>query len=87
MPISSHQPQTIPPSIGHAREWLEACKTGGSTTCGFGYSGPLTETVLLGNVAYRAGEKFQWDAKNLKATNCPEADHFIHREYRSGWAL
>ena len=80
-------PQTIPRSIGHYREWIEACRTGRSTTCGFDYSGPLTETVLLGNVAYRTGEKLQWNAKTLKATNCPEADQYIRREYRSGWAL
>ena len=80
-------PQTIPRSIGHYREWIMACKTGSPTTCNFDYSGPLTETVLLGNVAYRTGEKLQWDAKNLKATNCSEADQFIHREYRKGWTL
>ena len=66
---------------------MMACKTGNPTTCGFDYSGPLTETVLLGNVAYRTGEKLQWDAENLKATNCPEADQFIRREYRKGWTL
>jgi hypothetical protein len=43
--------------------------------------------VLLGNVAYRTGQKLQWDAKNLKATNCSEADRFIRREYRKGWTL
>jgi len=80
-------PHTIPCSIGHYREWIEACKSGGTTTCGFDYSGPLTETVLLGNVAYRTGRKLQWDAPNMKATNCPAADQFIHRAYRSGWAL
>ena len=64
---------TIPNSIGHHKEWIEACKTGGPTTCNFDYSGPLTEAVLLGNVAYRAGKPLEWDAKNLKATNCPEA--------------
>lgn len=80
-------PQTIPRSIGHAREWLVACKTGSPTTTNFDYSGPLTETVLLGNVAYRTGEKLHWDAENLKATNCPKADQFIRREYRQGWTL
>ncbi len=80
-------PRTIPRSIGHAREWIVACKTGSPTTCGFDYSGPLTETVLLGNVAYRAGQKLEWDPVNLKATNCPDADRFIRREYRNGWSL
>jgi predicted dehydrogenase len=79
--------RTIPRNIGHANEWLLACKTGKPTTCGFDYSGPLTETVLLGNVAYRAGEKLEWDVEKVTATNCPEADKFIRREYRSGWAL
>jgi len=80
-------PRTIPRSMGHYREWITACKDGGSTTTGFDYSGPLTETVLLGTVAYRVGQKLHWDAKNLKATNCAEADRFIRREYRKGWTL
>ena len=80
-------PRTIPRSIGHANEWITACKTGKPTTCGFDYAGPLTETVLLGNVAYRTSQKLQWDPENLKATNCPEADQFIRREYRKGWIL
>ena len=77
----------IPDSIGHHKEWLEACKTGGPTTCNFQYSGALTETILLGNVAYRSGKAFEWDAANLKARNCPEADAFLRREYRKGWSL
>ncbi len=78
---------TIAASIGHHQEWIKACKTGGPTTCGFDYSGPLTETALLGTVAFRAGEKFQWDAKGLKAVNCPKADRYLRREYRKGWTL
>jgi len=79
--------KTIPRSRGHAKEWITACKTGKATSCGFDYAGPLSETVLLGNVAYRVGEKLQWDPVKLKAVNCPEADKFIRREYRKGWAL
>jgi len=77
----------IPKSIGHHKEWFEACKTGGPTTCSFDYSGTLTEAVLLGEVAYRAGEKLTWDAANLKATNCPKADAFIRTPHRKGWTL
>jgi predicted dehydrogenase len=77
----------IPDSIGHHREWVEACKTGGPTTCNFDYSGALTEAALLCNVALRTGKKLTWDAKNLKAIGCPEADRFIRREYREGWTL
>jgi len=78
---------SIPRSIGHWQEFATACKTGGPTTCNFQYSGMLTETVLLGVVAYRISQKLEWDAKSLKATNCPEADAFIRKDYRSGWEL
>jgi predicted dehydrogenase len=78
---------TIPASIGHHREWVAACKTGNPTTCSFDYSGPLTEAVLLGDVAYRTGERLEWDAENLKATNSPQADQYLRREYRPGWTL
>ena len=78
---------TIPNTIGHHKEWVEACKTGGPTTCNFAYSGPLTESALLGAVSYRAASPLEWDAKNLKATNCPAAEEYLQREYRQGWKL
>ncbi|MBI1785357.1 Gfo/Idh/MocA family oxidoreductase [Candidatus Sumerlaeota bacterium] len=78
---------SIPPSIGHHKEWIQACKTDLKTLCNFDYAGALTETVLLGNVAYRTGKKLHWDHVKLRATDCPEADHFIRREYRKGWSL
>ncbi len=78
---------TIPNSVGHHKEWIVACKTGGATTCNFDYSGALSEAVLLGVVAYRVGRKIQWDAAKLKATGCPEADKYLRREYRKGWTL
>ena len=77
----------IPSSTGHYMEWIQACKTGSPTLCNFDYSGMLIEHNLLGNVAYRAGRKLEWDAKNLKAVGCPEADQYIRREYRKGWTL
>jgi predicted dehydrogenase len=79
--------QTIPKSVGHHREWVEAIKTGGKTTCNFDYSGALTEAVLLGTVAYRSGKRIEWDAENLKIKNAPEAEKFLHKEYRKGWTL
>jgi predicted dehydrogenase len=77
----------IPDSIGHHAEWIAACKNRSKTTCGFDYSGPLTETVLLGNAAFRTGRKLEWDSKTLTAKNCPEADEFIRHRYRPGWML
>ena len=79
--------QTITNSIGHYNEWIQACRTGSPTTCNFDYSGALTESVLLGNVAYRTGKTLEWDAKRLKAKNCPEADALIHATYRKGWKI
>jgi predicted dehydrogenase len=77
----------IPPSPGHHEEWIIACKTGKPTLCNFDYSGALIEHNLLALVAYRVGKKLEWDAKNLKATNCPEADPYIRKTYREGWVL
>lgn len=80
-------PPTIPDSIGHYKEWIEACKTGGPTTCNFDYSGALTETVLLGNVAYRTGETLEWDPRHLRAHNSREADRYLRSPYRRGWRV
>jgi predicted dehydrogenase len=77
----------IPNSVGHHKEWIDAIRNGGPTTCNFDYSGALTEAALLGNVAYRVGKKIEWDAKTLKAVNCPEADQYIQHQYREGWKL
>ncbi len=80
-------PKSIPDSIGHHAEWIKACKTGSATTCNFDYAGALTEAALLCNVALRTGKKLEWDAANLKAVNCPEADRWIRQAYRQGWTL
>ncbi len=75
----------IPPSIGHHQEWIAACKTGSVTSCNFDYSGAVTETLLLGNVAYRTGQRLEWDAAHMKVTNYPPANDYLQREYRPGW--
>ena len=76
---------TIPDSIGHHAEWIQACKTGQPTTCNFDYSGALTEAVLLGTVAYRCGRKLEWDPVHLRAKNCREADKYLKPHYRPEW--
>lgn len=76
---------TMPPSPGFYREWIDACKGGDRASCHFDYSGPLTETVLLGNVAYRAGGGFDWDAETLTATGNDNAARFLKPEFKSGW--
>jgi hypothetical protein len=75
-------------SPGFHQEWLNACKT--TTTapsCNFDYSGPMTETVLLANVAYRAGSGFDWDAQSLTPQGNPSAEKFIRSEFRKGWEV
>jgi len=79
--------ETIPDSPGFHNEWILACKGGEPATCHFGYSGPLTETVLLGNVAYRAGGGFDWDAGELQAQGNPKAEQFLHSYVRDGWEI
>lgn len=79
--------QTIAASVGHHREWIEACKGRGTTSCGFDYSGPLSEAALLGNVAYRAGQSLDWRSWNLRATNTRAAEEFIRHDYRAGWSI
>ncbi len=78
---------SIPASVGHHAEWIQACKKGTPTTCPFSYSGLLTEANHLGNVAYRAGKRIEWDAKAMRIRNAPEAEQYLGREYRKGWKL
>ncbi len=81
-------PKTIPRAGGdHLRNWVDACKKGTKACSDFSYSGPMTEVVLLGNVALRTGKKIYWDGVNMKATNAPEAEQFIHQAYHNGWTL
>jgi len=97
------------PEYGHQASWVEACKEGfGKTkhkelTSSFDYAGPLTETVLMGNLAIRSymlrkenanngfdypgRKKLLWDGANMKITNFDQANQFVKREYREGWSL
>ena len=73
---------------GHERDWVRACKTGKPASSNFDYSGPLSEMVLMGNLAVRfPGRRIQWDGENMSVTNDAEADGYVQREYREGWEL
>jgi predicted dehydrogenase len=81
-------PRTLPRSVGHYKEWAQACKTGTATRSNFGFAGPLTEALLLGTICVRiGGQKLSWDSENLKFANCPPANDLLSYEYRKGWAL
>ena len=75
-------------------EWVKACKGGEPAGSNFDFAGPLTEVVLLGNVALRldlreelTGRALTWDANNFKFSNSDSATEFLRREYRKGWKL
>ncbi len=76
----------IPDSPGFHKEWISACRGGDAATCNFDYSGPMAETVLLGNVAYRAGG-FDWDSKTLGTGGSTKAQSLIRETYRKGWEI
>jgi hypothetical protein len=87
-------PRVLPRSPGHHKEWINACKGGEPAGSNFDVAGPLTEVVLLGNVAVRMGQqlyekglKLYYDGPNMKVTNLPEANKYIQSEYREGWTL
>lgn len=97
------------PEYGHQRKWVDACKAGFnskehlSLTSSFDYAGPMTETVLMGNLAirsymlreeksrgridYYARKKLLWDGENMKITNLEAANQFVSREYREGFGV
>ncbi|MCC2670749.1 MAG: iolG 13, partial [Armatimonadetes bacterium] len=81
--------QSIPDSVGHHLEWINAIKNGTPTTCNWEYSGALAETVLLGNVAYRLGKEIEWDARKLRIKNAREKEYeaLLKPSYRGDWKL
>jgi len=107
LPTSKMQGLNVPQTIarvpeGHYVQWVNACIAGyGKATLSspFEYAGPLTETILMGNLALRSymvkdatgkfpgRKKLLWDAQNMKITNFDEANAFVKREYRPGWTL
>ncbi len=82
-------PKTLPRvGMAHEQDWVTACKGGRAACSNFDYSGPLTETVVMGNLAFRRlGHKLNWDGENMKMTNDDEANRYVKPEYRQGWSL
>jgi hypothetical protein len=83
--------KTIPRSPGIMAEWFAAIKAGQKSTTDFSaYSGPLTEVMLLANIALRfkdAKIALHWDPVKMEFPNLPEANPFVHKTYRAGWSL
>jgi predicted dehydrogenase len=81
------QPES--PVVSHEMNWANAIKNERQAISPFDYAAPLTETMLLGIVALRAGQgrKIYYDGANMRITNAPEAEQYLRREYRAGWTL
>jgi hypothetical protein len=75
------------PDTNHYQEWVTAVRESRQPSTPFSYAGPLTETVLLGNVAYRCGAEIEWDSDKLAVVNVKEANEFLRRPYRKGWEV
>lgn len=85
-------PKTLPRvkggQEGHEQNWIAACKGGEPAVSNFDYSGPFTETVVMGNLAIRfPGQKLMWDGVNMRVTNFDAANEFVFPTYREGWSL
>ncbi len=81
--------KTIPRSSGHRSEWIQACKDGKpeDAKAGFEYSGPFTESLLVGNLAVLLQKRVEWNAEEMVASNAPEAEPLIRKKYREGFGI
>jgi hypothetical protein len=107
LPTSRMSEVNVPKTLarvpeGHYLQWVNACIAGfgkNKLSSSFDYAGPLTEAILMGNLALRSWnvkdssgkftgrKKLLWDAKNMRITNFDDANQFVKREYREGWKL
>ena len=92
IPESKMKAYTQPPKTLNRRggtwpEWFEAMRGGQSAACQFNWAGPLTEIILLGNIAIRTGKRIDWDGENMRITNDSDANKYIKEAYHNGWSL
>ncbi len=81
-------PESIPPSPGHLREFLDAIKTRNlETTCNFRYGHKVTKHGLLANIAYRTGHRLQWDDRQERFVGDGMAKQYLTRNFRKPWKL
>lgn len=93
LPQSLHDSVGTPPQkfarikTSHEMNWVDACKGKTEASSPFSYAAQLTEIMLLGVVALRAGHRIEYDAQNMRITNLADANQFLRRDYRAGWTL
>ena len=84
-----HTIERIPAGMeGHEMDWVRACKGGPPASSNFDYSGPLSEMVLMGNLAVRfPNQQLLWDGEQMQVKNHKDANAYVRRKYREGWTL
>ena len=85
--VKGGPPQKLPKSIGHHKEWVEACKGNGQAFSPFSIGGPLTELMQLVNAAALVEGPLEYDTISGRILNSKLANQLLHREYRKGWRL
>jgi hypothetical protein len=80
-------PRTLPRRAGTWGEWFEACRGGEPAGCNFDWAGPLTEFVLLGNLAIRTGKRIEYDDATMRISGNEDADAMLRETYHNGWSL
>lgn len=85
--IGKEKSKGVPRIRGHQKNWVDACMGEAKTSSPFSYAAGLTEMVLIGNVALRAGQPIEWNPATMKIPNLPEAEQYLGRDYRSGWEI
>ena len=80
-------PKTLARTIGHYKEWIEACKEGKPANCNFEFASRMTEVAQLGTLAARAGRLLEWDHDRMVISNDAEANRWVNPPYRKGWSL
>ena len=81
-------PRTITKGPSHYHRFVNACLGGEPTASSFPQTGPMAEAIILGTVAVRVpGQLLQWDAKQMRIANHPEAERLLRRTYRKGWEV
>lgn len=85
--VQTERPEKVEASLGHERDWLRACRGGAPAWADFDYADALNEFLMLGNVATQFESALEFDPRDAKILNSPEADALLRCEYRQGWAL
>ena len=75
------------PDENHEMNWAATAKGTAQSSSPFEYAAKLTEVMLLGVVALRAGRKIEYDGTHMRVVNVPAANQYLEREPRSGWTL